>query len=86
MGTKKFIFVSRIGVTRPEAASVFLLNTMFRGVMGYKIDAENYIRKSGINYVIIRPCGIKQKTVHVGHEDRDMRDNDSGIYYHVYAE
>ncbi|XP_042477837.1 uncharacterized protein At2g34460, chloroplastic isoform X2 [Macadamia integrifolia] len=60
---KKFILVSSILVN--GAAMGQLLNPayIFLNVFGLsliaKLQAENYIRKSGINYTIIRPGGLR---------------------------
>ncbi|CAL1400671.1 unnamed protein product [Linum trigynum] len=62
-GVERFILVSSILVN--GAAMGQLLNPayVFLNVFGLtlvaKLQAENYIRKSGINYTIIRPGGLK---------------------------
>ncbi|XP_043702762.1 uncharacterized protein At2g34460, chloroplastic [Telopea speciosissima] len=62
-GVKKFILVSSILVN--GAAMGQLLNPayIFLNVFGLtliaKLQAENYIRKSGIDYTIVRPGGLK---------------------------
>ncbi|PIA41542.1 hypothetical protein AQUCO_02200164v1 [Aquilegia coerulea] len=62
-GVNRFILVSSILVN--GAAMGQLLNPayIFLNVFGLtliaKLQAENYIRKSGINYTIIRPGGLK---------------------------
>ncbi|KAL9242644.1 hypothetical protein vseg_016627 [Gypsophila vaccaria] len=62
-GIKKFILISSILVN--GAAMGQLLNPayIFLNVFGLvlvaKLQAENYIRKSGIDYTIIRPGGLK---------------------------
>ncbi|KAK9696944.1 hypothetical protein RND81_08G006100 [Saponaria officinalis] len=62
-GIKRFILISSILVN--GAAMGQLLNPayIFLNVFGLvlvaKLQAENYIRKSGINYTIIRPGGLK---------------------------
>lgn len=62
-GVSKFILISSILVN--GAAMGQLLNPayIFLNVFGLtlvaKLQAEQYIRKSGINYTIIRPGGLK---------------------------
>ncbi|XP_074276710.1 uncharacterized protein At2g34460, chloroplastic [Silene latifolia] len=62
-GVKRFILISSILVN--GAAMGQLLNpayvflNIFGLVLVAKLQAENYIRKSGINYTIIRPGGLK---------------------------
>ncbi|CAO2823414.1 unnamed protein product [Amaranthus hypochondriacus] len=62
-GVKRFILISSILVN--GAAMGQLLNPayIFLNVFGLvliaKLQAENYIRKSGINYTIIRPGGLR---------------------------
>ncbi|KMS95996.1 hypothetical protein BVRB_003120 [Beta vulgaris subsp. vulgaris] len=62
-GIKRFILISSILVN--GAAMGQLLNPayIFLNVFGLvlvaKLQAENYIRKSGINYTIVRPGGLK---------------------------
>ncbi|XP_021763928.1 uncharacterized protein At2g34460, chloroplastic-like [Chenopodium quinoa] len=62
-GVKRFILISSILVN--GAAMGQLLNPayIFLNVFGLvlvaKLQAENYIRKSGINYTIVRPGGLK---------------------------
>ncbi|KNA20665.1 hypothetical protein SOVF_050360 [Spinacia oleracea] len=62
-GVKRFIIVSSILVN--GAAMGQLLNpayiflNIFGLVLVAKLQAENYIRKSGINYTIVRPGGLK---------------------------
>jgi len=57
----KLILVSSMMVTRPDEFVSFILNTMMGKCLAYKIEAENYIRTSGINYAIVRPGGLKGK-------------------------
>ena len=34
------------------------MNTLFCNKTGHKIESENYLRSSGLNYVIVRPCRL----------------------------
>ena len=45
-------------VTRPDAFVSFILNTMVGNCLSFKIQAENLLRQSGLNYVIVRPGGL----------------------------
>jgi len=45
-------------ITRPSSLVSFVLNTMLGNVMAYKVEVENMIRKSGVDYVIVRPGGL----------------------------
>lgn len=63
LGVKRFVHVSSILVN--GAAMGQLLNPayIFLNVFGLvlvaKLQAEKHIRKSGINYTIVRPGGLK---------------------------
>jgi len=48
-------------ITRPNSFVAFILNTIMGNALGYKMEAENAIRKSGLEYTIIRPGGLKGK-------------------------
>ncbi|KAM3284712.1 putative protein, chloroplastic [Capsicum chacoense] len=77
LGVKRFLLVSSILVN--GAAMGQLLNPayVFLNVLGLtliaKLQAEQYIRKSGINYTIIRPGGLRndppQGNIVMEHED-----------------
>lgn len=55
---EKLVLVSSMYVTRPETMVAFILNTIVVNCLGHKIQAENYIRQSGLNYAIVRPGGL----------------------------
>jgi len=48
-------------ITRPNTFVAFMLNTVVGNTLGYKMEAENMIRKSGLDYTIVRPGGLKGK-------------------------
>jgi len=52
---KRFIMVSSMLITRPVHFISLLLNTLAPYVLGWKALAENELRKSKINYLIVRP-------------------------------
>lgn len=56
-GVKHFVMVSAAGVTR---ASTHSLNRM-GAVMAFKLQAENYLRNSGVPYTIVRPGGMESE-------------------------
>merc|ERR1712228_415150 len=56
---EKFILVTSMYITRPNAFISFFLNTLCGDCMKWKLLAENYLRKSGLDYVVIRPGGLK---------------------------
>ncbi|KAJ7547878.1 hypothetical protein O6H91_08G107900 [Diphasiastrum complanatum] len=62
-GVKRFILVSSILVNGAAVGQVFNPAYIVLNVLGLtliaKLQAENYIRRSGINYTIIRPGGLK---------------------------
>merc|ERR1711957_536704 len=39
----------------------FVITNAFGQVLDEKIDAENYLRASGLDYTIVRPGGLKAK-------------------------
>ena len=51
----KFILTSTMYITRPYSFPAFFVNTIAGGSLKYKLQAENYLRQSGLNYVIVRP-------------------------------
>ena len=52
---KIFVLVSSLFVTRPFSFPAILLNYLIPNVLGWKALAENRIRHSDLNYLIIRP-------------------------------
>jgi nucleoside-diphosphate-sugar epimerase len=64
-GVKKVAMVSSILANGrnwgQEKAPGFVVTNAFGGVLDEKIVAENYLRKSGMDYTIVRPGGLKAK-------------------------
>ena len=52
---KQVIYVSTMYITRPRSFVALMLNSLMSNVMGWKALAENRIRQSGLNYLIVRP-------------------------------
>jgi nucleoside-diphosphate-sugar epimerase len=52
---KQIVYISTMYITRPNSFVAFILNSMISNVMGWKALAENRIRQSGLNYLIVRP-------------------------------
>jgi nucleoside-diphosphate-sugar epimerase len=52
---KKFILVSSMYVTRPENYTGYFMFNKLDDWLGNKLKSENYLRKSGLNYSILRP-------------------------------
>ena len=42
-----------------EKSPGFVITNAFGGVLDEKIEAENYLRASGLDYTIVRPGGLK---------------------------
>ncbi|OVA07252.1 hypothetical protein BVC80_8507g11 [Macleaya cordata] len=63
INVNRFILISSILVNGAAMGQIFNPAYIFLNVFGLtliaKLQAENYIRKSGINYTIIRPGGLK---------------------------
>ncbi|XP_059289214.1 uncharacterized protein At2g34460, chloroplastic-like [Lycium ferocissimum] len=63
IGVNRFILISSILVNGAEMGQLFNPAYVFLNVFGLtliaKLQAEQYIRRSGINYTIIRPGGLK---------------------------
>ncbi|KAM1350794.1 hypothetical protein ACFXTH_004638 [Malus domestica] len=63
LGVNRFILVSSILVNGAAMGQILNPAYIFLNVFGLtliaKLQAENYIRRSGINYTIIRPGGLK---------------------------
>ncbi|CAB9530298.1 TIC 62, chloroplastic (Partial), partial [Seminavis robusta] len=64
-GVKKVVMVSSILTNGrnwgQESSPGFQITNAFGGVLDEKIIAENYLRKSGLDYTIVRPGGLKAK-------------------------
>lgn len=45
-------------ITKPYHPIAYLLNLLADNVLGWKLKAENYLRNSGLNYIICRPGGL----------------------------
>jgi len=62
---KKIVMVSSILTNGrkwgQEKSAGFVITNAFGNVLDEKLIAENYLKKSGINYTIIRPGGLKSK-------------------------
>lgn len=54
-GVKHFVLVSSMGVTNPD----HLLNRILDGLMRWKLEGENALRRSGVPYTIVRPGALK---------------------------
>ncbi len=52
---KQIVYISSMYITRPNSFVAFFLNSLMSNVLGWKALAENIIRQSGLNYLIIRP-------------------------------
>lgn len=65
VGVKRFILVSSILVNGASMGQILNPAYIFLNIFGLtliaKLQAENYIRKSGINYTIIRPGGLRNE-------------------------
>nr|XP_043611300.1 uncharacterized protein At2g34460, chloroplastic isoform X1 [Erigeron canadensis] len=63
VGVSRFIFVSSILVNGAAMGQLlnpaYIVLNAFGLVLMAKLQAEQYIRKSGINYTIVRPGGLK---------------------------
>lgn len=55
---KIFVQVSSLYVSRPYSIIGFLLNYMMPNVLGWKALAENILRQSKLNYLVVRPGGL----------------------------
>ena len=57
-GVDKLILISSIGITRPYHIASYILNSLVSNVFFWKAKTENYLRQSGLDYIIIRPGGL----------------------------
>lgn len=55
---QKLVLISSGLVTRPGAPINLLLNWMGNMVLGWKLEAEKELRRSGVPYVVVRPMGL----------------------------
>ncbi|XP_011011533.1 PREDICTED: uncharacterized protein At2g34460, chloroplastic [Populus euphratica] len=65
LGVKRFILISSILVNGAAMGQILNPAYIFLNIFGLtlvaKLQAENYIRKSGINYTIVRPGGLRNE-------------------------
>ena len=61
---EKYVLVSGALITKAWHPIALLLNIFISNVYAHKANAENYLRRSGLNYMIVRPGGLR-----VGYED-----------------
>lgn len=75
---EKFIYISTMAITRPWSYVSIFLNLYIKNVMYWKLETENYLRTSGLNFVIIRPGGLlnekesKVSAITIAQGDKDM--------------
>lgn len=55
---QRYVMISAGYVERPYSFIAFLLNNIAKNVIAHKCSAENYLRDSDINYIIIRPLRL----------------------------
>lgn len=55
---KKYIFVTAALMERPWHPITIMIDLMVPRVYHWKAKAENYLRTSGIDYIIVRPTGL----------------------------
>lgn len=71
---KIFVLITSTHVTRPFSFVGLLLNSVLSYVLGWKALAENRIRQSSLNYLIVRPGRLTEKlnnaVIHVNQRDR----------------
>lgn len=60
---KKFIFVTSLYITRPYSFVALMLNNIIPFVLGWKALAENKLRMSKLNYLIVRPGQLTNKII-----------------------
>lgn len=58
---KKFVFITSLYITRPLSFVAFMLNNLIPFVLGWKSLAENKLRMSKLNYMIVRPGQLTDK-------------------------
>ena len=67
--TPQFVMISSAGVTRPGRPGINLdqeppavrMNDQLGGILTWKLRGEEVVRKSGLNYTIVRPCALTEK-------------------------
>jgi len=58
---QKFVFISSAQITKPYSFISLFINQVRPDALGLKNLVEIYLRKSGINYIIIRPGKLEDK-------------------------
>lgn len=59
-GVKRVVLISSAGVTKAKPGEGDFAKIMYN-VMSSKLEGENYLRKSGLSYTILRPVGLWDK-------------------------
>lgn len=59
-GVKQVVLISSAGVTKAKPGEGDFAKMMYT-VMSSKLEGENYLRKSGVGYTILRPVGLWDK-------------------------
>jgi uncharacterized protein YbjT (DUF2867 family) len=67
--TPQFVMVSAAGVTRPGRSGLNLeqeppavkMNDQLGGILTWKLQGEESVRESGLNYAIVRPCALTEQ-------------------------
>jgi len=60
---EKFIFISSAQITKPYSFISLFINQVRPDALGLKNLVEIFLRKSGLNYIIIRPCKLEDKPI-----------------------
>lgn len=55
---ERYVLVSGALITRAWNPISIILNLLVSNVYAYKARAENYLRKSGLSYTVVRPGGL----------------------------
>jgi uncharacterized protein YbjT (DUF2867 family) len=59
-GVKHVVLISSVGVTHTKPGASDFEKIMYN-VMTSKLEGENYLRKSGVSYTVVRPMGLWDK-------------------------
>jgi len=77
------VVVSSLAVTRPWFPIAIILNSLISTVLAYKLESERYIRESGLEYTIIRPGGLIDRSKVALSPNPRVIQLDQGISYYL---
>ena len=61
IGINQFVYISSMLISKAYKLPSILINSIIPNAFSHKVQVENYLKLSKLNYLIIRPGGLKDK-------------------------